>query len=75
MRRLEGQSGLADSAGSGLRIVATSREPLGLTGEAVVPVPPLEIGDAALRLLTERASAVRPDFQLTDATRPLALEV
>src|SRR5205823_9915225 len=37
----------------GLRILATSREPLGLTGEAVYRVPML--GEAAVRLFTQRA--------------------
>ncbi|NKQ54729.1 AfsR/SARP family transcriptional regulator [Amycolatopsis sp. K13G38] len=56
-----------------LRILATSREPLGITGEALWPVAPLalpaedatagEIESApAVRLLRERASAVRKDL-------------
>ncbi|MFC4529910.1 BTAD domain-containing putative transcriptional regulator [Sphaerisporangium dianthi] len=55
----------------GLSILCTSREPLGLTGETLVPVPPLAVpppgagGDDALaypavRLFLERAAAVRP---------------
>ncbi|MFF2726969.1 BTAD domain-containing putative transcriptional regulator [Streptomyces sp. NPDC058008] len=44
-----------------LRILATSREPLGVPGEAVRPVGPLP-ADPAHRLFTERARAVRPDF-------------
>ncbi|WP_250005519.1 BTAD domain-containing putative transcriptional regulator [Actinoplanes sp. M2I2] len=44
-----------------MRILATSREPLGITGEALWPVEPL--GSApAVRLLRERAGAVRPDL-------------
>jgi predicted ATPase len=60
-----------------LRILATSREPLGITGEALWPVAPLalpaedadpgEIGSApAIRLLRDRAGAVRTDLA-TDA--------
>ncbi|TNC29486.1 BTAD domain-containing putative transcriptional regulator [Amycolatopsis alkalitolerans] len=56
-----------------LRILATSREPLGITGEALRPVPPLalpaedaepgEIESApAVRLLRDRAGAVREDL-------------
>jgi predicted ATPase/DNA-binding SARP family transcriptional activator len=56
-----------------LRILATSREPLGITGEALWQVAPLalpegnadpgEISSApAVRLLRDRASAVRKDF-------------
>ncbi|MFD9909313.1 BTAD domain-containing putative transcriptional regulator [Streptomyces sp. NPDC059063] len=45
----------------GVRVLATSREALGITGEVLCPVPPLAAGPAA-RLFVERASAVRPDF-------------
>ena len=41
-----------------LRIVATSREPLGLTGEALVPLAPLDARTDAVRLFTDRAAAV-----------------
>ncbi|WP_433085665.1 BTAD domain-containing putative transcriptional regulator [Dactylosporangium sp. CA-052675] len=44
-----------------LTILATSREPLGLTGEALVPVGPLP-AEPAVALLAERAAAVRPGF-------------
>ncbi|MHB1597254.1 MAG: ATP-binding protein, partial [Streptosporangiaceae bacterium] len=43
------------------RILATSREPLRIGGERLWPVSPLP-EPAALRLLTDRAVAVRPDF-------------
>ncbi|MEV0316872.1 BTAD domain-containing putative transcriptional regulator [Streptomyces sp. NPDC050658] len=60
-----------------LRILATSREPLGITGEALWPVEPLALPDAgaspaeieaspAVRLLRDRAGAVRRDLP-TDA--------
>ena len=66
-----------------LRILATSREPLGITGEALWPVAPFvlpaedadprEIGSApAIRLLQDRASAVRTDLA-TDAHTLTAL--
>jgi predicted ATPase len=55
----------------GLRVIATSREPLGLTGERLVtlaplPVPPLEAtedisGFPAVLLFLDRAAAVRSD--------------
>ncbi|WP_438296670.1 ATP-binding protein [Streptomyces sp. HUAS TT7] len=44
-----------------LRILATSREPLGVPGEAVRPVEPLP-PIPAHRLFAERARTVRPDF-------------
>ncbi|MEV0581477.1 BTAD domain-containing putative transcriptional regulator [Nonomuraea sp. NPDC050310] len=44
-----------------LRILATSREPLGLTGEHLWPVGALA-PEAAVRLFHDRASAVRPGF-------------
>ncbi|MFC8506183.1 ATP-binding protein [Streptomyces sp. NPDC057411] len=48
-----------------LRILATSREPLGVPGEAVRPVEPLP-PDPAHRLFAERARAVRPAFRVED---------
>ncbi|MGA5637541.1 BTAD domain-containing putative transcriptional regulator [Streptomyces cinereoruber] len=45
----------------GLRILATSREPLGVPGEVVRPLGPLPVG-MALRLLGERGAAARPGF-------------
>ncbi|WP_343952727.1 AfsR/SARP family transcriptional regulator, partial [Nonomuraea longicatena] len=59
----------------GLRVLATSREPLNVPGERLVPLPPLllppEGVDAAaataypsVRLLIDRATAVRPSFRL-----------
>ncbi|GAB4003040.1 hypothetical protein GCM10029992_43150 [Glycomyces albus] len=45
-----------------LTILATGREPLGITGELLVPVDPLDTESAAT-LFIERAKAVRPDFE------------
>ncbi|MER8040707.1 ATP-binding protein [Streptomyces hydrogenans] len=45
----------------GLRVLATSREPLGVPGETVRPVEPLPPAPAH-RLFAERARAVRPGF-------------
>jgi predicted ATPase/DNA-binding SARP family transcriptional activator len=64
----------------GVRVLVTSREPLRITGEALWPVPPLPVppapsdsssqiaGYASVRLLADRAAAVRPDFQVDEAT-------
>ncbi|MFE6039716.1 ATP-binding protein [Streptomyces sp. NPDC056452] len=51
-----------------LRILATSREPLGVPGEAVRPVGPLP-PHPAHRLFAERARAVRPDFRPDEETQ------
>ncbi|HSR26312.1 MAG TPA: BTAD domain-containing putative transcriptional regulator, partial [Candidatus Eisenbacteria bacterium] len=47
----------------GLRLLATSREPLGMPGEVVYRVGGLTPDDS-LRLLVERAGAARPGFSL-----------
>lgn len=65
-----------------LRILATSREPLGTTGEATLRVPPLTVPDPdreptlrglprydAVSLFTERATAAVSTFTLTDANK------
>jgi predicted ATPase/DNA-binding CsgD family transcriptional regulator len=66
------------SACRGLRIIATSREPLGFSGETAWRVPPLPLpqGDdhrwncdlaafEAMRLFRDRASEARPGFSFT----------
>ncbi|MFI1034952.1 ATP-binding protein [Streptomyces sp. NPDC020951] len=55
-------SALLLAACPGVRVLATSRESLGITGEALVPVPPLP-PDPAVRLFLDRARAVRPGFE------------
>ena len=47
-----------------LHILATSREPLGVAGERVWPVPPIAPEEAA-QLFAERAAAVDPAFVLS----------
>ncbi|KAB8193580.1 hypothetical protein FH608_020365 [Nonomuraea phyllanthi] len=62
----------------GLSVLATSREPLRVPGETVWRVPPLAVtGDQseAVRLFVARATAARPDFELTDETRPQVVEL
>ena len=61
-----------------LKVVASSRAPLRLTGEQELPVPPLDLPDPerlpsievlaqsdAVRLFVERARAAKPDFMVT----------
>ncbi|MCG5219406.1 BTAD domain-containing putative transcriptional regulator [Streptosporangium soli] len=50
-----------------VRVLATSREPLTITGENLWPVRPLDASHAA-RLFADRAAAVRPGFTLDPAT-------
>ncbi|MGX7825674.1 BTAD domain-containing putative transcriptional regulator [Actinokineospora sp. 24-640] len=47
----------------GLRVLATSREPLAITGEAVFSVGPLPADDA-LRLFVERAASASPGVRV-----------
>ncbi|MCD0485054.1 winged helix-turn-helix domain-containing protein [Streptacidiphilus sp. ASG 303] len=57
-------AGLADrllAECPGVAVLATSREPLGVPGEAVRPLDPLPEREA-LRLLAERGAAARPGF-------------
>ncbi len=63
----------------GVRILATSREPLGVTGETLCPVPSLPLPPdgatpaealeyGSVRLLAERAAAVRPGFTIDEVS-------
>jgi predicted ATPase/DNA-binding SARP family transcriptional activator len=53
----------------GLRVLATSREPLGVTGEVLHEVPPLEL-PAGVQLFAARAAAAAPGFVLDADTAP-----
>jgi non-specific serine/threonine protein kinase len=72
----------------GLRVLATSREALGITGEMASPVPSLSLPDLrrlpdigslpeyeSARLFVERAVAVRPDFVLTEQNASAVAQV
>ena len=58
----------------GLRILATSREPLAVAGEVLHPVDALA-DDDSVRLFAERGAAVAPGFTVTAALRPAVLEI
>jgi len=69
-----------------LRVVTTSREPLGIFGESLIVVPPLgqPAPDApaaealeypAVRLFADRAVAVRPDFGIDDGNVRAVIEI
>jgi predicted ATPase/DNA-binding SARP family transcriptional activator len=49
----------------GLKVLATSREPLGVPGELVRPLDPLP-DPTALELLADRGAAARPGFSVQD---------
>ncbi len=72
----------------GLKCLVTSRIPLHLSGEHQVPVPPLALPDRqqptdpkrlaqvdTVRLFVQRAAAVRPDFQLTEANAVVVSDI
>jgi predicted ATPase/class 3 adenylate cyclase len=72
----------------GLKVLATSRAPLGLYGEHEFPVPPLTLPDLqhppplerltqyeAVGLFVERARAVKPDFSITNESAPAVAEI
>jgi predicted ATPase/DNA-binding CsgD family transcriptional regulator len=71
----------------GMRVIATSREPLRVRGETVWRVPPLELpaaGDLtpgelaaheAVRLFADRAAAVRPGFTLDADNAPAVVRL
>jgi predicted ATPase/DNA-binding CsgD family transcriptional regulator len=72
----------------GVRVLATSREPLSVPGEHVVPVPPLELPprlaaeplaqlqqNEAVMLFTERAAAASGAFELTATNQAAVVEL
>jgi len=74
-------------AGPGVRVLATSREPLGAAGETTWRIPSLAAAPEhelsveriaefdAVRLFVERASAARPDFRLDTESAPLVARI
>jgi predicted ATPase/DNA-binding winged helix-turn-helix (wHTH) protein len=69
---------------AGLRVVATSRQRIGLPAEQVLPLEPLPTPEVdaeaaelnvAVRLFADRARRVRPAFGLTDADVPAVAEI
>jgi predicted ATPase/DNA-binding CsgD family transcriptional regulator len=73
---------------AGLWALATSRQPLGITGEVIVPVEGLELPDRtqrgcgdwlgrseAGRLFIDRARMARPDFSLDDVSELVVAEI
>ena len=85
---IDAAAGLCDSllrAGHDLRVLATSREPLEVAGEARFPLPPLPLpadettaGLAAcesVALFVERADQADPDFTIAPASGPMVATI
>src|SRR5919106_2742118 len=75
-------------AAPGVQVIATSREPLSIPGEHVVPVPPLDLPPAdaamplerlrqneALLLFAERAAAGSGSFELTGSNQAAVVDL
>lgn len=70
-----------------LKILASSREGLGVAGEITYPVPPLTLPDPrtltpdslsqfdSVKLFIERATAVQSNFQVTNANAPAVAQI
>ncbi|MBO2451256.1 winged helix-turn-helix domain-containing protein [Actinomadura barringtoniae] len=74
------------SACPSLRVLATSREALGVTGETIWPLPPLRVPEPgtaaaealaypAVRLFADRAAAVRPGFEVDEGNARTVLQI
>ncbi|MGN9782135.1 BTAD domain-containing putative transcriptional regulator [Nonomuraea sp. ZG12] len=84
---IEATAALADTllaACPALRVLATSREALGITGECILPVSPLALPppDAAdplaypaARLFADRAAAVRQAFEVTEENAAQVIQI
>ena len=89
---LDGCAGLVArllAGAASLRVLATSREALGIDGEYLFEVPPLAVPDAerppsslsglagieSVALLVDRARAVRPEFSVTAENRGAVVQL
>jgi len=76
------------ASGPDLKVIASSRAPLRISGEQEFPVPPLELPDPerlpsldalaqsdAVKLFVERARAVKPDFMVTAENAAAVVEI
>jgi class 3 adenylate cyclase len=58
-----------------LTLLATSREPIGVTGEATWRVPSLSLADEAIELFADRARLAQSDFCMTDDNAAAVAEI
>jgi len=61
--------------GGGARLLATSREPLGVMGEQVFVLRSLDVETEASTLFADRAKAARADFALDAVSRPTVEQI
>jgi len=62
-------------AAPGLTVLATSREPIGLSGEAILRVPSLSVADEAIELFADRARLAQPGFAITKDNADVVAEI
>lgn len=58
-----------------LTVFATSREPLGVAGEAMWQVPSLSLDDEAIELFADRARLAKAEFVITDDSAAAVAEI
>ena len=58
-----------------LTLSTTSRETIGVAGEADLGVPSLPLADKAIELFVDRAGRARPDFVVTDENAEMVAEI
>ncbi len=63
------------AAAPGLTVLATSREPLGVTGEATWQVPSLSLGQDAIALFADRARLAQAAFAMTGDNSAVVAEI
>ena len=59
----------------GLTVLATSREPIGVTGEATWRVPSLSVADAAIELFADRARLAQAGFTVSSDNAAAVAEI
>ena len=56
-------------------MLATSREPVNVTGEVIWQVPSLSLADEAIELFAQRARLARPEFAVTEDNSKAVTEI
>jgi predicted ATPase/class 3 adenylate cyclase/DNA-binding CsgD family transcriptional regulator/predicted negative regulator of RcsB-dependent stress response len=58
-----------------LRLLTTSREPIGIPGEVTFVVPSLSLADEAIELFTDRARRAQPEFAVAENNAATVAEI